>query len=169
LAVVAEMKISPTRNSSAPFDALSLSITAWTSSSPTLIVLSIFFDWSRRQAISPMICRRMDRIDEPRDCRYVAIWSGVCFTLPATRSTVLSTSDWVISISSALAAWICSVSSIRLLSTCCRTRSSSSAGMAVPLEIASRATRWSMSVWVITSPLTMALALTTDGNGAPNS
>jgi hypothetical protein len=36
------------------------------------------------------------------------------------------------------------------------------------LAIASSASRWSMSVWVMTSPLTIAVALTTDGIGVPN-
>ena len=36
-----------------------------------------------------------------------------------------------------------------------------------PLAIASSASRWSMSVWVMTSPLTIAVALTTDGSGVP--
>src|SRR5215218_3689728 len=40
--------------------------------------------------------------------------------------------------------------------------------MLPPLAIAISATRWSISVWVMISPLTMAVALTTEGMEVPN-
>jgi hypothetical protein len=74
----------------------------------------------------------------------------------------------LILISAALAAWICRVSSIRLRSTCWRTRSTSSSGRRPPLANVSKATRWSTSVPVMTSPLTIAVALMIEGIAVPN-
>ena len=116
-------------------------MTAFTSSSPTLTLLSIFARCRRCDAISPSIWRRSDLIDEPFESRKAASWSGVCFTFAATRMTVLSMSAGLIVIFSRPASWICSVSSIRLRSTCWRRRSISVVGIWPPLAIASSASR----------------------------
>ena len=65
------------------------------------------------------------------------------------------------------AAWICSVSSIRLLRTWARTRSISSGGGRLVLEATTRARRWSTSLPVMTSPLTIAVALRMPGSCLP--
>ena len=63
------------------------------------------------------------------------------------------------------AAWICSVSSIRLRSTWARNRSISSGGGSwIWLATISRPRRWSTSLPVMTSPLTIAVALRTPGS-----
>ena len=63
------MKISATRYSAVPREALSRAITACTSSSPTVTNGSIWRRWSRCQASSPRIWRFSDRSDEPIERR----------------------------------------------------------------------------------------------------
>ena len=63
------MKISATRYSAVPREALSRAITAWTSSSPTVTNGSIWRRCSRCQAISPRICRFIERSEEPIERR----------------------------------------------------------------------------------------------------
>ena len=98
-------------------------MTALTSSSPTLTPLSIFARCSRRQAISPSIWRRIERIEEPCDFEIVGHLLGRLLHVAGdARDRLVDVGIGLISISSALAAWICSVSSIRLRSTCWRKR-----------------------------------------------
>ena len=147
--------------------ALSRSMTAFTSSSPTLTNGSILRRCSRCQAISPSIWRLQRR---GRGADRAQIGAELLGRLPEvlrrSARNRLSISRWLdLDLLLRSAAWIWSVSSIRLRSTCSRSRSQLlGRDLAAVGDARISARRWSTSVPVMTSPLTIAVALRTLGS-----
>ena len=119
-------------------------------------------------AVSPSIWRRSDRIDEPLALRYSVSWSAFIFTLcgdPLERRDRCPFGDLDFSGlgSLDLQGFIDQVAKHLLA----KLVDWSAGNLAFHWRLPAARARWSMSVWVMTSPLTIAVALTTDGMAEP--